>query len=70
MQHQRGRRFIVLEHRNGRRDGNFFPTVRALIGYFEFSWHLTVTLFPAKISELATLQSLCRQRVTAVTREC
>ena len=36
--------------------GNFFPTARALIGYFEVTWHLTMKLFPAKISEKATLQ--------------
>ena len=35
--HQHGRRVIVLEHRYGRRDGNYLPTVRALIGYFEFT---------------------------------
>ena len=31
--------------------GNFFPTARALIGYFKVTWHLTIKLFPAKISE-------------------
>ena len=36
--------------------GNFFPTARALIGYFEVIWHLTMNLFPAKISGQATLQ--------------
>ena len=36
--------------------GNVFPTVHALIGYFEVTWHLTIKLFPAKISEQATLQ--------------
>ena len=41
-----------------------FPTARALIGYFEVTWHLTTKLFPAKISERATMQSLWRQRVT------
>ena len=45
--------------------GIFFPTVRALIGYFEVTWHLTMKLFlPAKISERGTLQNLWRQRVT------
>ena len=44
--------------------GIFFPTARALIGYFEVTWHLTLKLFPAKISERATLQSLWHHRVT------
>ena len=46
--------------------GNFFPTACALIGYFEVTdtWHLTMKLFPAKISERTTLQNLWRQRVT------
>ena len=42
-------------------------TVLALIGYFEvtsLTWHLTVKLFPAKISEQATLQKIWRQRIT------
>ena len=43
---------------------NLFPTARALIGYFEVTWHLTMKLFPAKISERATLQNLWRQRLT------
>ena len=44
----------------------FFPqTAHALIGYFEVTWHLTMKLFPAKISERATLQNLWCQRVTA-----
>ena len=34
---------------------NFFPTARALIGYFEVTWHLTMKMFPAKISERANL---------------
>ena len=38
--------------------GIFFPTARALIGYFEVTRHLTMKLFPAKISERATLQNL------------
>ena len=38
--------------------GNFFPTARALIGFFEDTRHLTMKLFPAKISERATLQNL------------
>ena len=37
--------------------GNVFPTARALVGYFEVTWHLTMKLFPAKISEWATLQT-------------
>ena len=44
--------------------GNFFPTACALIGYFEVTWHLIMKLFPAKMSERATLQNLWRQRVT------
>ena len=37
------------------RAGHFFPTVHALIGYFEVARYLTMKLFPAKISEWATL---------------
>ena len=37
--------------------GNFFATARALIGYFEVTWHLTMKLFPAKLSEPATSQN-------------
>ena len=46
--------------------GNFFPTACTVIGYFEVTWHiyLTMKLFPAKISEKATLQNLWCQRVT------
>ena len=44
--------------------GNFFLAARALIGYFEVTWHLTMKLFPAKISERATLQNLWRQVAT------
>ena len=44
--------------------GNFFPTARALIDYFEVTWHLTLKLLPAKISERATLQNLWHHRVT------
>ena len=33
-------------------------TVFALIGYFEVTWHLTMKLFPAKISEQTTLQKI------------
>ena len=29
---------------------NVFPTVHALIGYYEVTWHLTMKLFPAIIS--------------------
>ena len=51
--------------------GHFLPTARALIGYFEVTWHLTMKLFPAKISEEETLQILWRQRVQCtVIREC
>ena len=38
--------------------GIFFQRARTLIGYFEVTWHLIMKLFPAKISELATLQNL------------
>ena len=34
----------------------FFFQQRALIGYYEDTWHLTMKLFPAKISERAALQ--------------
>ena len=34
--------------------GNFWPTARALIGYFEVTSHLTMKLFPPKLSERAT----------------
>ena len=37
-----------------------------LIGYFKVTWYLTMKLFPAKISEQATLQNLWRQRVTVL----
>ena len=38
--------------------------MRALVGYFEVTWHLTIKLFPAKISERAKLQkNLWRQEV-------
>ena len=43
---------------------NCFPTARALIGYFKVTWHLTMKLFPDKISARGTLQDLWRQRVT------
>ena len=39
-------------------------TVLALIGFFEVTWHLTMKLFHAKISEQATLQKIWRQRIT------
>ena len=32
-----------------------------MIGYFEVTWHLTLKLFPAKTSELVTVQNLWRQ---------
>ena len=35
--------------------GNFFPTGHILIGYLEVTRHLTMKLFPAKISELETI---------------
>ena len=38
--------------------GNLFLTVRTLIGYFEVTSHLTMKLFPAKISERATLRNV------------
>ena len=47
--------------------GNFFPTARTLIGDFEVTWHLTMKLFPAKISERATLQIILRQMVWSLT---
>ena len=34
--------------------GNFFSTARGLIGYCEVTWHLTMKLFPAKLSERST----------------
>ena len=47
--------------------GKFFPTARGLIGYFEVTWHLTMKLFPAKISERATLQkSMTSERNSAL----
>ena len=39
-----------------------FSTARSFIGYFEITWHLTVKLFFAKISERAKLQHLWRTR--------
>ena len=44
--------------------GNFFLTARALIGYFEVTWPLTMKPFPAQNSEQATLENLWRQKVT------
>ena len=44
--------------------GNVFPAGRTLIGHFNITWHLTTKLFPAKISEQATLQNIRHQRVT------
>jgi len=46
--------------------GEFLPTARALIGYFQVSWNLTMKLFTAKLSERATLQNPWRHRVTAL----
>ena len=40
--------------------GILSPAVRALIGYFEVTWRLTIKLFPAKTSERETLQNLWR----------
>ena len=51
--------FLLVTHGH-----EFFPTARALIGYFEVTWDLTNKLFPAKISERATLQNLWYQKVT------
>ena len=43
----------------------FFPiTAGPLIGYFDVTWHLTIKLFPLKVSERTTVQNLWRQRVT------
>ena len=44
--------------------GNFFSTVHALIGYFAVTWHLTMKLFPAKISEQATMKNPWPHRAT------
>ena len=38
--------------------GNYFPTVHTLIDYFEVTRHILTKLFPAKISEKATVQNL------------
>ena len=46
--------------------GNCLPTTRVLIGYFEVTWHLTMKLFPAKISERAKLKNLWHQRVAVL----
>ena len=47
------------------KDGQSKERACALISYFEVRWHskLTMKLFPAKISEQATLQNLWCQRV-------
>ena len=60
------RRYILLDLHNGfcYVAGNFFSTVHALISYFDVSWHLTMKLFPAKISEQATMQNPWCQRAT------
>ena len=42
----------------------FLTTTRALTGYYEVTWHLTMKLFPAKISKRAKLQNLWRERIT------
>ena len=44
--------------------GNFFITVRALVGFFEVTWQLTMKLFPAQICERTTLQNLWRHKGT------
>ena len=51
---------------------NFFSTARGLIGNFEVTWHLTIKLFPDKISERETLQKIydVRGLQCNVTREC
>ena len=36
--------------------GNVFPIARALVGYFEVTWHLTMKLFPAKITQRVTVR--------------
>ena len=46
--------------------GNFFPPARALIGYLEVTWHLTMKLFPAKFSEQCPATHACWP-TTAVT---
>ena len=48
--------------------GNFFPMARALFGYFQVTWQLTMKVIPAEISERATLQNLWHQRVTVHPR--
>ena len=48
----------------GKKAGNVFPAGWTLIDHFNITWHLTMKLFPAKISEQATLQNLRHQRVT------
>ena len=45
---------------------NFFPPARALIGYLEVTWHLTMKLFPDKISEQCPATHECWP-TTAVT---
>lgn len=44
--------------------GIFFPTACALISDIEVTWHLTLKLFPAKISLRVVLQNLWCQKVT------
>ena len=44
--------------------GIFFPTARAVISDIEVTWHLTLKLFPAKISLHVVLQNLWCQKVT------
>ena len=46
--------------------GNFFPPARALIGYLEVTWRVTMKLFPAKFSEQCPATHECWP-TTAVT---
>ena len=45
-------------------DGNFFLTARALIGYFEVTWHQTNETVSRQNFWKGTLLNLCRQRET------
>ena len=49
----------------------FFPKVRALIGYFKVTCHLTMKLFPAQISQQVTCKIYdVRGQQYTVTHEC
>ena len=48
--------------------GNFFPTARALIDYFELPWHLTMKLFPAAKSISHRVTVHCYPRM--LTEDC